>query len=140
MSSLGGWGQYITRKPGLEIRDVAVDLAEPVSGPWRDDDHVSRLDVVRHASLFRGTRAGADDNMCWVQRFNLLDRNFVVAEDFRILSLEALVKMKLNSFRRKDQVHLLDLLEVGLIDQSWLPRLQPEQATRLQQLIDDPNG
>ena len=27
--------------------------------------------------------------------------------------------MKLTSFRLKDQVHLMDLLEVGLIDSSW---------------------
>jgi hypothetical protein len=64
----------------------------------------------------------------------------VRAEDYQILSLEALVRMKLNSFRRKDQVHLLDLLEIGLIDASWLPRLLPEHAARLQQLIDDPDG
>lgn len=64
----------------------------------------------------------------------------VSAEDYVVLSLEALVRMKLNSFRRKDQVHLLDLLEVGLIDSSWLPRLLPEHAARLQQLIDDPDG
>jgi hypothetical protein len=48
--------------------------------------------------------------------------------------------MKLNSYRRKDQVHLLDLLDVGLIDQSWCSRLCPEHAARLQQLIDTPDG
>ena len=64
----------------------------------------------------------------------------VPAEDYAVLSLEALVRMKLNSFRRKDQVHLLDLLDVGLIDSSWLPSLLPEHAARLQQLIDDPDG
>jgi hypothetical protein len=64
----------------------------------------------------------------------------VSADDYAVLSLEALVRMKLNSFRRKDQVHLLDLLEVGLLDASWLPRLLPEHAARLQQLIDDPEG
>jgi hypothetical protein len=64
----------------------------------------------------------------------------VPAENYQILSLEALVRMKLNSFRRKDQVHLLDLLEIGLIDASWLTRLLPEQASRLQQLIADPDG
>ena len=64
----------------------------------------------------------------------------VPAEDYRVLSLEALVRMKLNSFRRKDQVHLSDLLEMGLIDGTWLPRLLPEHAARLQQLIDTPEG
>ena len=60
------------------------------------------------------------------------------AGPFRLLSLESLVKMKLTSFRRKDQVHLLDLIEVGLIDASWCPRFQPELASRLKQLIDTP--
>lgn len=59
---------------------------------------------------------------------------------FRVLSLEALVRIKLNVFRRKDQVHLLDLLDVGLIDASWTGRYPPELAARLQSLIDDPNG
>ena len=35
----------------------------------------------------------------------------VVIKDTCAVSLEALVRMKLVSFRRKDQVHLLDMLE-----------------------------
>jgi hypothetical protein len=62
------------------------------------------------------------------------------ADDYDVLTLNALVRMKLNSFRRKDQVHLLDLLSLGLIDSSWVPLLPPEHAARLQQLIDDPEG
>jgi hypothetical protein len=64
----------------------------------------------------------------------------VPADDYAIVTLEALVRMKLNSFRRKDQTHLLDMLSLGLVDASWLPRLVPEHAARLQQLIDDPHG
>jgi hypothetical protein len=62
------------------------------------------------------------------------------ADEYDVLTLSALVRMKLNSFRRKDQVHLLDLLDMGLIDATWLPSLLPEHADRLQQLIDDPQG
>jgi hypothetical protein len=62
------------------------------------------------------------------------------AESFRLLSLESLVRMKLTSFRRKDQMHLLDLLEIGLIDADWLPRFLPELASRLQELIEHPEG
>ena len=36
------------------------------------------------------------------------------AAQFQVLSLSALVQMKLNSFRLKDRVHLLDLIDVGL--------------------------
>jgi hypothetical protein len=59
---------------------------------------------------------------------------------FKVLSLEALVRVKLNVFRRKDQVHLGDLLDIGLIDETWKARYPPELAERLQLLIDTPEG
>ena len=61
-------------------------------------------------------------------------------KETRTLCLEALVRMKLTSFRRKDQVHLLDMLEVGLIDATWLTRYPEQLRVRLQQLIDSPDG
>ena len=48
--------------------------------------------------------------------------------------------MKLTSYRRKDQVHLLDMLDVGLIDHTWPARYPQELAERLQHLIDTPDG
>jgi hypothetical protein len=62
------------------------------------------------------------------------------AEDYDIVTLEALVRMKLNSFRRKDQLHLLDFISIGLVDATWLSNLLPQHAERLQQLLDDPEG
>jgi len=59
---------------------------------------------------------------------------------FRLLSLDALVRMKLTSFRDKDRVHLRDLMEVGLVDESWLERVPPQLRPRLQQLLDYPEG
>ena len=59
---------------------------------------------------------------------------------FRVVSLEPLVRMKLTSYHRKDQVHLLDMIDVGLIDATWPTRFQPELGARLQALLDDPNG
>jgi len=50
------------------------------------------------------------------------------------------VRMKLTSYRRKDQMHLLDMVDVELIDASWCQRLPPELAARLQELLNDPNG
>lgn len=60
--------------------------------------------------------------------------------DFRVLQLEPLVRMKLTSYRRKDQVHLLDMIEIGLIDASWPGRFEPPLGDRLQALLDDPEG
>ena len=62
------------------------------------------------------------------------------AAEFRLLSLESLVRMKLTSFRRKDQVHLLDLIEVGLVDATWCGRFPRELGARLQELIEHPEG
>ena len=56
--------------------------------------------------------------------------------DFPVPTLDALVRMKLTSFHSV-QVHLLDLLDVGLVDESWSGRLPPEIAGRLQELIDE---
>ena len=56
--------------------------------------------------------------------------------EFPVPTLEALVRMKLTAFRLKDQVHLLDLLEVGLIDASWADRFPAPLTARLTQLIE----
>jgi hypothetical protein len=58
----------------------------------------------------------------------------------RIIELEALVEMKLNSFRRKDQTHLQDMIQIGMIDSSWPSRFPAALGERLQLLIDDPEG
>lgn len=62
------------------------------------------------------------------------------AAEFQVASLAALVRMKLIAWRRKDQVHLLDMIGVGLIDATWPARLPPPLGDRLQELLDDPNG
>jgi hypothetical protein len=62
------------------------------------------------------------------------------AVDYQVLSLEALVRMKLTAFRDKDRTHIRDLLGVGLIDAAWLNRFPAELATRLQLILDTPNG
>jgi len=62
------------------------------------------------------------------------------SEAFRVLSLDALVRMKLTSFRDKDRTHLRDLISVGLVDESWRLRLPDELAVRLQSLLDTPDG
>ena len=58
----------------------------------------------------------------------------------RYLGLEALLRMKLTSFRDKDRTHVRDLIDVGLVDASWCARLPDELARRLQSLLDDPDG
>jgi hypothetical protein len=62
------------------------------------------------------------------------------AGPFRLLTLDALVRMKLTSFHDKDRTHVRDLIDVGLVNASWVPRLPPDSGTRLQSLLDNPEG
>jgi hypothetical protein len=55
-----------------------------------------------------------------------------------VVALEALVEMKLTSYRDKDRTHLRDLLDIGLIDAGWTKLFTPDLAARLQRLIDTP--
>ncbi len=85
--------------------------------------------------LFAGEKVPPDDEHASPN----LDESERAAQ-FQVTTLEALVRMKLIAYRRKDQVHLLDLIGVGLIDATWPARLPAPLGDRLQQLLDDPNG
>jgi hypothetical protein len=63
----------------------------------------------------------------------------VPGPDFPVPTLDALVRMKLTSFRLKDKLHLLDMLDVGLIDESWCERLPPDLSARLLELASSPD-
>jgi hypothetical protein len=60
--------------------------------------------------------------------------------NFPVITLRSLVFMKLLSNRDIDQTHLRDLIAVRLIDRSWLPKLPPELADRLKQILDTPDA
>lgn len=62
------------------------------------------------------------------------------SEAFRVLRLDALIRMKLTSFRDKDRTHLRDMIGVGLLDASWRENLPEALAERLQTLLDTPEG
>src|SRR4051812_48290772 len=76
--------------------------------------------------LFAGEKVRADD-LLPVPELNEAE----VAPAFKLLNLEPLVAMKLTSFRLKDRVHLLDMIDVGLIDANWLSRLPKDLSARL---------
>lgn len=60
------------------------------------------------------------------------------AGEFHLISLPALVTMKLTSFRDKDRMHLRDLIDVGLVNETWLPKFSPGLMARLKQILDNP--
>lgn len=60
--------------------------------------------------------------------------------NFSVITLDHLVNMKLTWYRSQDHMHLRDMIGIGLIDASWVPRLPPELAQRLQHILDTPDG
>jgi len=64
----------------------------------------------------------------------------VAAGEYRVLALRALVQIKLTAYRDKDRTHLRDLLEIELVDASWLQLYPAELADRLRALIETPGG
>jgi hypothetical protein len=62
------------------------------------------------------------------------------AGDFQLIALEELVRMKLCAFRDKDRVHLRDLIDVGLVDESWCQRLSPPLRERLDLIFANREG
>ncbi len=112
---------------GFRYRHAAGDhmFLDGPEGKFRDAVHV----IFAYEKVRTEYVAAAPD----------VDESEPVA-DYRVISLDALLRMKLTSFRRKDQVHVLDMIDVGLIDGDWMERLPEELAVRLQELLDDPDG
>lgn len=69
-----------------------------------------------------------------------VERSQPTVNGFQVIDLESLVTMKLTSYRMKDKMHLLDMIDVGLVDESWPAKFIPELGKRLQILLDHPDG
>jgi len=63
-----------------------------------------------------------------------------MAKHFRVLRFEALVRMLLTANGRLEGMLARDVIDVGLLDATWLHRLPADLAARLQILLDTPDG
>lgn len=115
---------------GFEYRQVA-SLGKGVALDVFLEPGSKVRDAVR--VMFAGEKVFPDDFVAAPQVGEAED-----VEAHRTIQLEPLVRMKLNSFRDKDRMHLRDMLEVGLIDDSWTSRFPEQLSARLQELIDNP--
>jgi hypothetical protein len=107
-----------------EVLDVTMFLDGPEAKP-SESIHL----------LFAGEKVRAEDPLASPELTAIDD-----PAGFRVITLEALVHMKLLSNRDKDRTHLRDLIGVGLIDRSWLAQLPPLLAERLEKILDTPDG
>jgi hypothetical protein len=135
-----------TRDVDLLIRrkdfDRARDALEGAGFTYR---HAARVDM-----FLDGASASARDAVHLVFAGEKLRPDYAApapdaddaeaAPGFRLVTLESLVLMKLTSYRDRDRTHLRDLIEVGLVDETWTARYPTLLAERLQALLDDPEG
>lgn len=61
-------------------------------------------------------------------------------EKFQVLSLEALMRMKLVANRDKDRTHIRDLIAQGLVDATWPQKFPEVLGDRLRQILANPDG
>ena len=108
-------------KPGTSI----VTFLDGPTAKSRDSVHI----------IFAGEFVRPED-LLPAARFGIAKRG----PDFDVVLLDALVLMKLTSYRLKDKVHLRDMIDVGLIDYSWLTRVPESLADRLKIILDTPDG
>jgi hypothetical protein len=147
---------WVSRVDEAAVRNTQdVDILLRRSDLQRATDAMTKAGFVyRHAAsldmFLDGPSAKARDSVHIVFAAEKVRPDYPVAAPdtsesestptFRLLTLDALVRMKLTSFRDKDRTHLRDLIEVGLIDSSWCQQLPVELGSRLQQLLDNPEG
>jgi len=110
------------------VRDEVLDVVMFRDGPEGKPSQAIHL-------LFVGEKTRPDHSMPAPEIQTVKD-----AANFNVITLESLTLMKLMSNRRKDQVHIEDLIGVGLIDSSWLPKLPPDLAARLKHILETPEG
>ncbi|HEX4130220.1 MAG TPA: nucleotidyl transferase AbiEii/AbiGii toxin family protein [Pirellulales bacterium] len=66
-----------------------------------------------------------------------VDERELIEPGKAVVSLAALIGMKLMANRDQDRVHLRDLIDVGLIGRDLLSTLPNELATRLDSLLSE---
>lgn len=66
-----------------------------------------------------------------------IDERLALEPGRQVVSLAALVLMKLLSYRDQDRVHLRDMIDVGLVDRAFMTGLPNDLAARLDGLLAD---
>jgi hypothetical protein len=103
------------------------------SDGFLDEPGAKARDAVRAAYVGEKVRT---DELCVAPSIS----NAVRLNLRSAISLESLVNMKFSSYRRIDRVNIRDLIDVGLVDDTWLSRLPAPLSGRLKELLDNPDG
>jgi hypothetical protein len=158
-NAVAAWVSRVDESAVRNTRDVDILLRRQDLGAAREALEAAGFTYQRLASLGQagvlelfldGAKASAREAIHLVFAAEKVRADSPVAapdvseseqgDHFRLVTLEALVRMKLAAFRDKDRTHLRDLIDVQLIDGSWLDKLEPELRPRLQLLLETPDG
>ncbi len=152
-NAVAAWVSRVEEAAARNTRDVDIILRRADLPAARQAlEHAGF--VYRHAAgmdlFLDGEKAGARDAVHIVFAAEKVRPDYSApapdvseseeTETFRLLSLDALVRMKLTSFRDKDRVHLRDLIDVGLAGASWIEKIPASLARRLRELLEHPEG
>lgn len=129
----------LVRRDDLPAITAALERAGFVSGEvldvvmFRDGPEGKPSEAIH--LLFAGEMTRSDHTLPAPEIRTVMD-----PANFPVISLDALLVLKLLANRDKDCTHVRDLIAVGLIDASWLAKLPPELAERLKHILDTPEG
>jgi hypothetical protein len=129
----------LVRRSDLPAITVALEKAGFVSDELLDivmfrDGAEGKPSEAVHL-LFAGEKTRPDHSLPAPEILTVKD-----PANFHVIALETLVAMMLISNCNEDWMYLRDLIGVGLIDASLLPKLPPELANRLKQILDTPDA
>jgi hypothetical protein len=129
----------LVRRSDLPAITVALEKAGFVSDELLDivmfrDGAEGKPSEAVHL-LFAGEKTRPDHSLPAPEILTVKD-----PANFHVIALDTLVAMMLISNCNEDWMYLRDLIGVGLIDASLLPKLPPELANRLKQILDTPDA
>lgn len=136
-NAVAAWASRVEEAAVRNTRDVDVLLRRPDLPAARTALEAAGF-VFRHADgmdmFLDGATGKARDAVHIVFAGEKVRPEYLLAapdvseseetETFCLLSLDALVRMKLTSYRDRDRVHLRDLIEIGLVDEGSLHRVR----------------
>ena len=154
-------GGYAVRAWVAQVDEAAVRTTRDVDVLVRPEDLPAMIEAMTKARFHHRQTTGLDmfvessegsarDAVHVVLAGEMVRPNDVEANpdvepiektaEFQTIEFKALVRMKLNSFRDKDRVHLRDMISLGMVNEHWLSEIPDTLASRLQELLDDPDG
>lgn len=149
-NAIGSWLAHAREGAGIQTRDVDILL--------RKDDLDQAEEALKTTGFIRRSRGKSTifldgEGSSAVDAVHVVFAGEKYQEDYptpspdvteteelggtKVLSVEALTRMKLNSFRSKDRGHLIELMKEGLLDHSMMAILPDDLKARYAEVLQE---